>query len=349
MLQEIAQAADLTRLASLRDQVETSVIDEVRHGKPVRIAAASIAEANDTLLSRLLVITEASLLSAGLTKPAARYCWLTFGSDGRREQVVRTDQDTALVYEDPSPSEAEHAETYFRRLATEATAGLAACGFPPCPGENMASNPQWCKPLSAWKEYFRNWIRVPDEEALLHAATFFDFRPVSGERSLAETLRGCITRELGSDRTALILLAKNAIHNPPARGVFSRLIMEKHGDHKGSFDLKLRAIKPVTDAVRVLALDLGIHSITGTLERLERMAVADRSARGLCRGVVKAFEMFMSYRTLHGDGRTEGGRYLDVRKLDGGEQSRFRMSFGAVDALLETIRIRYQLDSLGLS
>ena len=348
LAKEIAQAEDVAGLAALRERGGDLVAQYVSRGISVRFIGDMIAEINDALITRLISLSERTLGAAGLAKPAAGFCWLTLGSDGRREQLVQTDQDSALVFDDPAESERDITRAYYARLASEVTAGLTLCGFAPCPGNNMASNPGWCQPLETWREYFRRWIRVPDEEALLHAATFFDFRPASGDFALAHALRECITAELAADRTALILMAKNAAHNPPATGLWEKLNVEKKGPHRGLFDLKLRAMKPVTEAVRVLALDRGIHALTGTLDRLEQMATDDRSIALITRDIVEAYELFMRYRVLYGTRGEDAGRYLDLKRMSKQEMRRLRFLFGSVSSLLKLVQVRYQLDALGL-
>jgi CBS domain-containing protein len=348
LAKEIAQAEDVAGLAGLRGRGEELVTQYVARGINVRFVADMIAEINDALVARLIALAERRLKAGGLARPASKYCWLSLGSDGRREQLIQTDQDSALVYEDPAETERDLTAAYFGRLASEVTQGLASCGFALCPGNNMASNPEWCQPISRWQEYFRAWIRVPKEEALLNAATFFDFRPVHGDFALAHALRKCITGELASDRTALILLAKNAAHNPPATGLWGRMNVERKSPHRGFFDLKLRAMKPVTEAVRVLALDRGVHALTGTLDRIERMAVDDRSIEGIRADIVEAYELFMRYRVLYGTRGVDGGRYLDLRKMSKQESRRLRSLLNSVSSLLKLVQVRYQLDALGL-
>jgi CBS domain-containing protein len=348
LAKEIAQAEDVAGLASLRERGEDLVAQYVARGISVRFVADMIAEINDALVARLITLAERELKAGGLGRPASNYCWLSLGSDGRREQLIQTDQDSALVYEDPAEREREQTAAYYGRLASAVTAGLVSCGFAPCPGNNMASNPAWCQPLARWQEYFRTWIRVPKEEALLNAATFFDFRPVQGDFALAHTLREWITGEIAFDRTALILLAKNAAHNPPATGLWERLNVERKGPHRGLFDLKLRAMKPVTEAVRVLALDRGVHAFTGTLDRIEKMAADDRSIEAIRPDIVEAYELFMRYRVLYGTKGEDAGRYLDLRRMSKQELRRLRSLFGSVSSLLKLVRVRYQLDALGL-
>ena len=98
------------------------------------------------------------------------WCWLAFGSEGRREQTFRTDQDNALVYADPAtPAEEAAARDWFARFARFMKDGLMRCGFALCPANYMADNPRWNQPLSAWRELFTKWITNPGPEALLHA------------------------------------------------------------------------------------------------------------------------------------------------------------------------------------
>ncbi|HTY58894.1 MAG TPA: DUF294 nucleotidyltransferase-like domain-containing protein [Bacteroidota bacterium] len=348
LAKEIAQAADVDALAVLRERGDELVAQYVGRGISVRFVGDMIAEINDALVARLLGLGALALEKGGYHPPSSAFCWLSLGSDGRREQLLQTDQDSALVYADPPEEESDRTQKYFEMLAAEVTRGLVACGFAPCPGNDMASNPEWCRPLAAWKEYFREWIRVPKEEALLHAATFFDFRPVHGDFTLAQALRECITSELAKERTALILLARNAAHNPPATGLWGLLNTEKKGPARGLFDLKLRAMKPVTEAVRVLALDRGIHALTGTLDRLEAMAADDRSIASISRDIVEAYELFMKYRVLYGTKGEDAGRYLDLKRMSKQEMRRLRYLFGAVSSLVKLVQVRYQLDALGL-
>lgn len=347
LAEEVNRTDDVKQLAAIRDKAERLAVEFIRQGTPLRFVAAMITEINDALLARLVAQAEATLAASGVADPGLDFCWLTCGSDGRKEQFLRTDQDTALIYDDPPPERAEKAAVYFQWLAAEVTRGLTSCGFAPCSGGNMASNPHWCQPGSVWGSHVHDWVRVPDEQALLNAAVFFDFRAAYGSTALAGNLREQITREFGRDRTGLILLAKNALRAPSPTGLRRHLELERHGAHKGRFDLKLKAIKPFTDAVRVLALDRGLHA-TGTLDRLTALSATDASIRDLSPDLFAAYETLIRCRVLFGVQDEDRGRYIDPAAMNRLETKRLLDAFEAVKALLTVVRVRYQLDALGL-
>ena len=120
----------------------------------------------------------------------AHWCWLALGSEGRLEQTLATDQDNALIFS--AEGDAREARGALLEFANEVNLGLQACGFPLCEGDIMARNPRWCLTLEEWRQVFDDWIRNNNPQALLHAAIFFDFRPIAGEASLAGSLREAV-------------------------------------------------------------------------------------------------------------------------------------------------------------
>lgn len=122
-----------------------------------------VTEINDRLVRKIL-----SLAERKFGPPPVPYCWIAFGSEGRREQTISTDQDNALIHDDPgTPGEAERAGDYFAAFSAWVNDALARCGFPPCSGGYMARNEQWRQPLAVWKRYFSEWISTPTPDAVL--------------------------------------------------------------------------------------------------------------------------------------------------------------------------------------
>ena len=188
LAREITRAVSLDALAELAVRATTLVRRLVDEGGTAYDIGQLVAELNDRIVVRVQGLAAGALEDAGEEAPPVRYCWLTFGSEARREQTLRTDQDNGLVYEDPPPHLAAGASEYYARFADAVIQGLVHVGFPRCPGDAMASNPAWRQPVSVWEGYFRRWMREVRPEHILAACIYFDVRPLGGATELATRL-----------------------------------------------------------------------------------------------------------------------------------------------------------------
>jgi CBS domain-containing protein len=219
--------------------------------------ARLVSRINDALVGRILGWARAELGEA-----PGRFAWICFGSEGRYEQTLLTDQDNALVWE----TESTQASDYFAALAERVVRDLKAAGFPECPGGYMAT--QWKGPLSDWENRFRGWIEEPEAEALLRSSIFFDLRPVSGDLGLESIL--AILRTAGSHAPFLARLAATALEFRPPLTLF-RTVREE----EGGVDLKKGGLMPISGLARAYGLQAG-SAATNTLDRLQ-----DASEHGL--------------------------------------------------------------------
>ena len=105
-------------------------------------------------------------------------CWLAFGSEGRSEQTISTDQDNGLIF---VSDDAERDRPAWLAFAREVNEALDACGYPLCKGNVMASNPECCLTQAEWLARFENWIEHGAPEDLLKASIYFDLRPLAGD------------------------------------------------------------------------------------------------------------------------------------------------------------------------
>ncbi len=228
-----------------------------------------VATLNDALVHAQLLRAERDQ-----GKPPCAYAWIVFGSEGRREQLLLTDQDNALVY----ATATKEAESYFGQLAERVVGGLIRAGFPPCAGGFMATN--WCRPLDAWKRLFSTWVEEPDPQALMDVANFFDFRPIFGTLDL-EPLDD-IVQKAASQRRFLAQLARASLGMRPPIGLFHRIRQAPEG-----IDIKAGGLMPIVGLARVHALEAGSRD-RSTLARLEaaRRAglLSDEGAEGLIEG-----------------------------------------------------------------
>lgn len=300
-----------------------------------------IAEINDRLLRKILEITEKKLGA-----PPVNYCWIVFGSEGRMEQTFKTDQDNAIIYEDTETPEKEgEAKTYFSAFTLLVRDSLLKCGFPPCPADYMASNPQWRQPLKVWKRYFSRWISSPNPEALLKSLIFFDFRPVYGEFRLAEELRSHLTVSLRGQNIFLALMASVITKNRPPLGFFRTFIVEKSGAHKNELDLKLSGIGPLVDIVRFFALETGIPE-TSTLERIEALKNRHSVMKELSEDLEQAFEFINLLRIQHQMEQTKKSitpdNFINPGTLSNLEKKYLKESFHIIAKIQDIIVEQYK-------
>jgi len=299
-----------------------------------------IAELNDRLVRKVLEIAEKQF-----GRPPVAYCWLSFGSEGRKEQTFKTDQDNAIVYADPAtPEQEEAAKQYFAAFALFVRDGLVKCGFPLCPADYMASNPKWRQPLSVWKKLFSTWIGHPTPEAILRSLIFFDFRHLHGDEALAVDLRSHLMKNLKGQNLFLALMAGATARNRPPLGFFKTFLVEKDGEHKNELNLKLRGIGPLVDIVRLLSLESGVAE-TSTLERIEAMRGKNASIDSMGDELVQAFEFISLLRIHHQVEQIEQGQapdnFINPSRLSNLEKSTLKESFQVISTLQDGIIDHY--------
>lgn len=73
-------------------------------------------------------------------------CLLVLGSEGRGEQILKTDQDNALIVKDGLHWH------QFGPLMDTFSQTLQQLGYPPCKGKVMVNNPEWVKSQLNWKK-----------------------------------------------------------------------------------------------------------------------------------------------------------------------------------------------------
>ncbi|NCC26404.1 MAG: cyclic nucleotide-binding/CBS domain-containing protein, partial [Deltaproteobacteria bacterium] len=308
LFKEIMAEATYEGLYGLSRKIPMVVRTLIEEGAKAGNITRMIAVLNDQILERLL-----TLLPKDLGPPPLPFCWLLMGSEGRREQTFRTDQDNALLYQDPpDPATAVKAEDYFRRFSQTAIEHLVGCGFPRCLGDIMASNPKWCRPYSVWQRYFDNWILRPEPREVLHATIFFDFRPGFGYHELGTKLREHLTETARRQDIFLRLLAQDCLTTRPPLSFFKNFIVEKDGEHKNTLDIKGRGLVPFVDFARLMSLKHGIRE-SNTLARYELLEKAGHISPELYADICDAYEFLMQIRLVHQLRQMERGDEPDNR------------------------------------
>lgn len=300
-----------------------------------------ITEINDRLLRKILDIAEKKF-----GYPPVNYCWIIFGSEGRKEQTFKTDQDNAIVYADPDEGESEEdIRKYFSDFTAFVRDSLLKCGFPLCPANYMASNPKWCQPLKVWKKYFSNWVYSPTPDAVLKSLIFFDFRPLHGDFSIAESLRDSLKNLLEGQMIFLGYMANMIIKNTPPVGFFKSFLVEKGGEHKNELNLKVKGIAPIVDMARLFSLEKGIKE-TSTVERIAALRERHTIVREYADELEHAFEFIMLMRIQNQFAQIEAGRepdnFINPDTLSNLEKRTIKESFRLISKMQDIIIERYK-------
>jgi CBS domain-containing protein len=350
LVKEIFNTRDVSKLALIRNRADELVQQYLRQGISIAFISGIITQINDALIHQAISLAEDTLQGRGLVKPNIAFCWLSMGSEGRGEQLLRTDQDNALLFDDFEEDSTEEyrqgVQQYFIELAKEVNGILETCGFELCPANMMARNSQWCCSLHSWVEKFRRWITVPDGQELMNATIFFDMRMVYGSKELIAKLHERVSTLLQQEPRFFVFLAKNALQNPPPLSFFRGFMVEKSGKHENEFDIKARAMMPITDAVRVLALEQKILFPVGTLDRLRRLSelLPDKSSE--LKEISMAYQILLRFRTVSGFQQNSSGRFLNPEKLNKIERQSLRNTFTTIDRAQKMIANHFQTDLL---
>ena len=333
---QLERAAGPEELAAYTREVTAAAAGLVRAGTPSGDVTRFVASAQDALYVRAVRDGEAAL-----GPPPCPYALLILGSGARRESTLRTDQDHALVLaDDPPPG----ADTWFAALAEQLAATLERCGLPRCPGDIMATNPARRVPLGAWQDQFTRWIEQPEEDALLEAAIFFDFRQLHGELDAEPPLRRVIGWAAGN-RRFLGRLATAALRRRPPLGFLRHL----RGDRRGRIDLKAHGTAPIVDLARLYALEAG-RPETATVARLR--AAADQGTAGTAAAdLAAAFQYLQQVRLRHQADRLAAGDTPDnvvaLAELTALQRRWLKDAVHLLHTCQESVRINFRTDQIG--
>ncbi len=339
LIREIRKSTSGAQLKSIRDKVERLIKKYIAQEVSIPFITQVVSGINDEIIQQTIRLSEVKL-GKELYKDI-KYCWLTLGSEGREEQLLRTDQDNALIYiQDENILDIKER---CLKLASEVTTILNEVGYEYCPADMMASNPAWCQSVEEWQETFKLWIYQSGEKEIMMCTIFFDYRPVYGEISLATSLTDFIFRMLDKQEVFLHLLAKNALENPPPLSFFRNFIVEKNGDHKDSFDIKLRAMMPLADAARLLTLANRNRGENNTSKRFLALSDIEPQNAELYKMAADAYEILIGMRAKQGFSKGDSGRYIQPDEMDKMDRLLLRNAFQPIDELQKLIKIRFQL------
>lgn len=331
-----AQIASATSLADLRaaaQRIDDLVLQEHASGTPAWCIAQHVGGLNSRLFARLWTLHAPPAL-------VARSCLLVMGSEGRGEQILKTDQDNALLLQDGFDCPGLEA------IAKDFNGGLTELGYPPCPGNIMLTNPLWRQPLVSFLDTVYGWRhgKAAAEDGPMHLAIFFDAAVVAGDATLLQRARAHL-RAVLSDNDAYLarfVAAADQFHEPG--NWFSRLL--PHHD-EAVLDLKKLGTFPIVHGVRALSLQYGVCEL-GTLARLTELAAQHRIGERLAHALADALKAVMQVRLSHQLRQRQRGEQpgneLRPSTLDAADRALLHDALAVVKDFRQFLRTHYQLD-----
>ncbi|WP_189664341.1 MULTISPECIES: putative nucleotidyltransferase substrate binding domain-containing protein [Pseudomonas] len=265
----IRNAPRVENLVTLRGEIGQLVERMLAHGASSTQITHIITLLNDHTVCRVIELT---LAEKG--DPGVPFSWLCFGSEGRREQTLHTDQDNGILFEAQDAAHAAQIRGLLLPIAQQINQSLALCGFTLCKGNIMAGNPELCLSRAEWARRFAAFIREATPENLLGSSIYFDLRVVWGDEQGCEQLRQQILDQVADNRLFQRMMAENALRHRPPVGRFRDFVLSRKNGEKATLDLKVQGLTPFVDGARLLALANGIEA-NNTLERLRQLVVKE--------------------------------------------------------------------------
>ncbi len=330
---QIVRANDLAQLRAAAEQVTRLVALLYRGGTRVAQIGKLVQALNAKLFERTWqMIAPPELL--------ADSCLFVMGSEGRGEQLLKTDQDNGLIVRDGSSV----SEAVIAQATQRFTEALRDFGYPDCPGGIMLSNPAWRRGAADFSRTVRNWLLRPDPEGLMALAIFIDAHAVAGDATLLAGVRAEVDA-LVSSSDALLGRFAAAIDSFPdaAGGWWNRLLLIGEQDQQ-TLDLKKAGIFPIVHGVRSLALRDHVAG-SSTVARLDALVAGGRLQAEFATDLADSLHFLMGLRLKAGLAELDTGRPVTggvpTDKLSSLERDLLKDALGVVKRFKTLVRHQF--------
>ncbi len=267
---------------------------------------------------------------------------LLLGSEGREEQILRTDQDNAIIFADGfTPKDRDSVTLEFIEV-------LDRIGFPRCKGNVMVINPYWAKEEREYRKNILEWIDRPSQDGFMDMAIFVDSIAVAGDRELYGRVKFYLYKEVSSNKSLVRYFAKAIESFESPLGIFSRFVSQD--GHRGEIDIKKGAIFALVHGVRALALEYGIGE-TNTTMRIKALSNIGYMSRDDARDLIEALEVVSNLRVHFQLQKIELDKPIDnfitLNLLSKLEKDLLKEALKTVDSFKKQIIYHFKLSTLG--
>ncbi|MCX7239799.1 MAG: DUF294 nucleotidyltransferase-like domain-containing protein [Burkholderiales bacterium] len=334
--EQIIAAKDIEALKAAASHITRLITLLHRNGTKVNMIARLVQELN-------LRLFEKTWLFVAPPDLVANSCLFVMGSEGRGEQLLKTDQDNGLVLRDGYVCSVDVAEVCKRFSAV-----LADFGYPVCPGNIMVSNPHWRQSASDFSRMVRLWSVTASPDDLMELAIFLDAHAVCGDTGLLEQVRTSVF-DLAAGNDAMLARFASAINFfGSSHGWWNRLL--QLGDRGGDqLDLKKVGTFPLVHGIRSLALAQRSTAVS-TTERIEALIAAGKLPPKLAADLIDSLHFFMGLKLKVGLQELATGHPISggiqVEKLSSLDRDLLNDTLGVVKQFKVLLNQRFYLDSL---
>ncbi len=338
MIKEIKRSLAAKDLKQIRERLTDLIQNSIYKNIPLYHVANIASEINLAIIKRSV---ELSILDLG--SPPARFVWLSIGSQGRKEQLLYTDQDSMLVFEDVPSEKYRDVKDYFIKLAKRTTATLEKVGYQLCAQNHMASNLQWCKSLSDWIKQYNSWMNTPGENSNDMSSIFLDYELVFGDDKLEEAISNVVLQNAKNNTLFFDFLGNDVLRKNAPLTFFKKFITEEDSLNRNKFDIKTRALMPLIDGARLFALHYNLKGINNTYLRFKQLAITDPKNEEIYLNCADAFITLSKYRTIEGLRNDDSGQYISITDMSKLEKDKLKAALYPMKELEELIKGKFKL------
>ncbi len=296
LIKNIREANSIRKIAQLRLESKKIIWDTFVKEENAVSLTNIITVINDAIGKRIQQLALSHMDIIGKGSPPVKYAWIGMGSEGRKAQTIRTDQDNGIIFENVAPDKYGKVKGWFLEYAEIVVNGLHECGFPLCTGNIMAINPDLCNSIDKWKEQFEFIITKANAKQLLEASIYFDFRCIYGKKELATELWEFLFESMKTHNFFMRHFSENLLEasRPPIRKWKWR-IPDFLKIAPPPFDIKREGTAPLDAAIRLLALHNEIKE-TNTLKRLQGILEKGNMPKSMADSIHVAFDFILKLR-----------------------------------------------------
>jgi len=322
----IARAESVEELALAANRQRNLVESLLNNGIRTRFIMELISAVNEQIIEKAFELVVPSALQRQL-------CFIVLGSEGRGEQILKTDQDNALIIKDGL----EWSQCSKTMEALSHT--LVQLGYPLCPGKVMVNNPEWVKTQAEWQQTLTQWVRKAQPEHVMKLAIMADAHAVAGNTQLLEPLQQHLSLLMADQELILTEFTRPALRFSSPLSLFGNVKSSKKG-----LDIKQGGIFPIVHGVRALCLEYAL-SEKNTFERIEALRRKQVLEQETADNLAEALKLFFKLRLTQQLTDKHTGNRIHLDKLDRSERDILRHSLHVVKKFKQWLGYHYQIRS----